>query len=251
MNYTIGELSILAGVSKRTLRYYDQVGILSPNHINESGYRVYTSKEVDLLQQIMFFKEFDITLSEIKEMLLSSNFDQLTTLKKHKINILKKKERIETLLYNLNETIDSIERNKTMKDSKKFEGLKEKLIADNNEKYGSEIKLKYGEVEIEESNDKIRKMSKADYAYAEELGNRILKQLTIAFQTNNPNSEASITLAKMHQEWIQIYWPTYSIEAHKGLVKMYVEDERFASYYDKVVQGGAVFIRDVVLSYLN
>lgn len=55
MEYTVKEFADLAGVSGRTLRYYDQIGILKPARINESGYRIYGSEEVDLLQQILFF----------------------------------------------------------------------------------------------------------------------------------------------------------------------------------------------------
>ena len=59
MEYTIKKLATLAGVTTRTLRYYDEVGILKPARINSSGYRIYGKKEIDRLQQILFYREKD------------------------------------------------------------------------------------------------------------------------------------------------------------------------------------------------
>lgn len=251
MNYTIKELGKLAGISTRTLRYYDQIGLLSPNFINESGYRIYTTKETDLLQQILFFKELDFSLSDIKNIITNPTFNHLDTLMKHKGTLTSKKNRINSLLKNLDQTINHYERCETMKDNEKFAGFKEKLIQENDNLYGKEINDLYGESVIQESYEKIRKMSKKQYAYAEELGKKILEQLPLAYLTKDINSDESIKLATMHQEWIKLYWPTYSKEAHKGLVEMYVEDDRFSKYYDKVQPSGAMFLRDVVLNYLK
>ena len=66
MEYSINGLSELAGISTRTLRYYDEIGLLPPFKIRENGYRVYGQKEVDLLQQILFFRELGVSLDEIK-----------------------------------------------------------------------------------------------------------------------------------------------------------------------------------------
>ena len=66
MEYTIQKLAHLAGISTRTLRYYDQIGLLSPARTNEAGYRIYGAKEVDVLQQILFYKEMGLELARIK-----------------------------------------------------------------------------------------------------------------------------------------------------------------------------------------
>jgi DNA-binding transcriptional MerR regulator len=62
MEYTVKELAQLAGISTRTLRYYDEIGILKPARINSSGYRIYSKAEVDRLQQILFYKELGVSL---------------------------------------------------------------------------------------------------------------------------------------------------------------------------------------------
>ena len=68
MEYTIKRLASLSGVSTRTLRYYDEIGLLKPLRINSSNYRIYGKTEVDRLQQILFYKELDVSLDDIKKL---------------------------------------------------------------------------------------------------------------------------------------------------------------------------------------
>lgn len=75
MEYTIKKLSSLAGVSTRTLRYYDEIGLLKPARMNSSGYRIYEAKEVDLLQQILFYRELGVSLETIRDIVTAPSFD--------------------------------------------------------------------------------------------------------------------------------------------------------------------------------
>lgn len=81
MEYTIKKLGEIAGVSTRTLRYYDQIGLLKPCRINSSGYRIYGEKEVNLLQRIMFYKAMDMKLEKIQEIIQNPNFDMEKSLR--------------------------------------------------------------------------------------------------------------------------------------------------------------------------
>lgn len=74
MEYTVQKLSKLAGISTRTLRYYDEIGILKPARINSSGYRIYSQKEIDRLQQILFYKELGVDLESIKKYVVITRF---------------------------------------------------------------------------------------------------------------------------------------------------------------------------------
>ena len=91
MEYTISQLATLSNVTTRTLRYYDQIGLLKPSYINDSGYRIYTSEEVDKLQQIVFFREQDVSIADIKHILTASQFNQIEALNHHVVK-LKEKE---------------------------------------------------------------------------------------------------------------------------------------------------------------
>jgi len=90
MEYTVQKLAELSGVTARTLRYYDEIGILKPARINSSGYRVYGSREVDRLQQILFYRELGMNLEEIKRILFSPCFDEIQALKQHHRKLLER-----------------------------------------------------------------------------------------------------------------------------------------------------------------
>lgn len=91
MEYTIQKLGELAGISTRTLRYYDEIDLLKPARFSEAGYRIYSSAEVSRLQQILFYRELGINLVRIKEIISSPSFDSTAALKEHKEKTTSKK----------------------------------------------------------------------------------------------------------------------------------------------------------------
>jgi len=91
MAYSINKLANLAGVSNRTLRYYDEIKLLSPGRITSNGYRIYGRREVDRLQQIMFFRELGVPLEGIKHILESEEHDGVETQEGHLLELQAKK----------------------------------------------------------------------------------------------------------------------------------------------------------------
>lgn len=249
MEYTIKKLSLLAGISTRTLRYYDEIGLLKPARINTSGYRIYGKKEVDLLQQIMFYRELGVNLDTIKDILCSKNFNELEALNSHLLKLLAQKQQLDLLIANVTKTIEYKKGLINMNDNEKFEGFKKKLIEDNEEKYGKEIREKYGDEQVDESNRKMLNMTREQYDRYKKLEQEVLDTLEKAFETKDPAGELAQKAADLHRQWLELTWPGYSKEAHAGLVQMYVCDERFKTYYDKRKPGMAGFLRDAVLIY--
>ena len=249
MEYAINELSKMANISSRTLRYYDEIGILKPAYTNPSGYRVYSQIEVDRLQQILFYRELGLNLMKIKEIILSPAFDILNALYEHKVQIISKKEQLDILLQNVNDTIDSLEGRKQMEDSEKFLGFKKKMAQENEEKYGKEIREKYGEKVVEESNEKVLNMPKEKFDELNKIQNEFANVLKEAVVTGDPSSELAQKAVDLHRQWLGFFWPSYSKEAHANMAQMYVDDERFTAYYEKIEKGAAKFLRDAVFIY--
>lgn len=249
MEYTVQGLSKLSGVSKRAIRYYDEIGILKPARINSSGYRIYGKNEVDRLQQILFYRELGVNLENIKNIMLSTDFDTVKALKEHHEKLLEKRRKLDLIISNVEKTIAFREGRIKMTDSEKFEGFKEGLIEDNEKKYGREIREKYGDDTVERSNKKLKNMTKKQYEEAVKLESDIMDVLEAAFETKDPAGELAQKAADMHKRWLCFFWDSYSKEAHAGLAQMYVEDERFTAYYDKKRPGMAKFLRDAILVY--
>jgi DNA-binding transcriptional MerR regulator len=249
MEYTVQKLANLAGISTRTLRYYDEIGILKPARINSSGYRIYGPKEVDRLQQILFYRELGIGLESIKEIMAEPDFDPSVALRDHREKLLVRRNQLDALIANVEKTIASMEGRIIMSDKEKFEGFKQKMIDENEKKYGKEIREKYGNEQVEKSNQIFKNMSKEKYEELENLNKRIFETLKMAMETGDPAGELAQKAADLHRQWLSFCWGSYSKEAHAGVAQMYVDDERFTAYYDKEQPGMAKFLRDAVFIY--
>ena len=249
MEYTIQKLGQLAGISTRTLRYYDEIGILKPSRINSSGYRIYGQNEVDRLQQILFFREIGVSLESIKEIISASSFDREKVLKEHREKLLEKRKQLDLLIENVEKTISSTEGKIKMTDKEKFEGFKQKMIDDNEKKYGKEIRGKYGDEVVDQSNQKLKNMTQEQYAEMERLSADVIETLKKAFATGDPADELAQKAADLHRQWLCYSWNSYSKEAHAGVAQMYVDDERFTAYYDAEQPGMAKFLRDAIFIY--
>jgi len=138
-----------------------------------------------------------------------------------------------------------------MLDKEKFEGFKSKILEDNEENYGKEIHEKYDDDEIDASNKKVKNMTKEDLDRVQKLSLEVNESLKLAFEQGDATSQLAMKVCKLHKEWLMFFWNSYSKEAHKGLAQMYVNDERFTKYYDKIALGSAVFLRDAIYYYVD
>ena len=249
MEYTINKLAKLAGVSTRTLRYYDEFGLLSPARVSSNGYRIYGQKEVDQLQQILFYRELDVPLEEIRRVLASADFDGLSALQSHLAALLARQKQLDLLIANVEKTIKGMKGEAIMSDQEKFEGFLKKLVDDNEEQYGEEIRAKYGEECVNRSNAKVLNMSREQYSELEKLRTELNETLRRAMKQGDPAGELAQKACELHKKWLCYYWDGYSKEAHIGVTKMYVDDPRFTAYYDKIEPGCAAFLRDAVAIY--
>ncbi|TGE31676.1 MerR family transcriptional regulator [Desulfosporosinus sp. Sb-LF] len=249
MEYTVQKLGRMAGVSTRTLRYYDEIGILKPARISSSGYRIYGQAEVDRLQQILFYRELGVGLETIKAIMTAPSFDGAKALREHREKLLEKRVQLNVLLSNIDKTISLTEGRIIMSNKEKFEGFKQKLVDDNEAKYGKEIREKYDDETIKKSNQKVASMSREQYDEVTKLANEVIETLHSAFKTGDPAGKLAQKTADLHRQWLCYYWDSYSKDAHAGLAQMYVDDPRFTAYYDEKQPGAAEFLRDAVFIY--
>lgn len=174
VEYTIKKLAEISGVSTRTLRYYDELGLLKPERINSSGYRIYGQKQVDTLQQILFYRELGMRLEEIRKIIGDPDFNLLKALQLHRENLLKERSRLDKLMANVEKTILYKKGELKMTDIEKFGGFKQSLIDENEKKYGREIREKYGEEAVERSNQKIKNMTRQEYDDINKLNEELI-----------------------------------------------------------------------------
>lgn len=230
MEMTIKEVALLANVSTRTLRYYDQIDLLKPSRVNDAGYRFYTELELDQLQQILTYRKLGLALADIQTILMSPKYDVSIVLKEQERQLLKQRAEIDRSLTMLRHTLKNYQGGITMSQEEKFKYLKETEINANEEKYGPEIRQKYSDEVIDQSNRKYQNLSEADYREMQETEKQ-LDQLMITY-LDDGDDRLRQQIYETHKKWLFYTWPSYSKNAHFGLAQMYLADDRFAKYYN-------------------
>lgn len=251
VEYTINKLSQISHISKRSLRYYHEIGLLVPARINSSGYRIYGENEVNTLQQILFYKELGLDLGTIKRIITAPNFNRQEALENHLEALFKKRNQIDKLIFNVTQTIQDIKGEIIMTNEEKFQAFKKEIIDQNEKEYGNEIREKYGNKVIENANVKLKEMSRNEYKDLDALTSEVNMAIKIAFENGDSKGELAKRACELHKEWICCYWPKgiYTKEAHIALVKSYIEDSRFTAYYDKITPGSAHFLYEAIVYY--
>ena len=250
MEYSIQELAKLSCVSTRTLRYYDEIGLLKPAKTNSAGYRFYTQNEVDLLQQILFYRALDFKLATIRQIIQGPNFQLKEALVSHRVALLQRKQQLEQLLQTVEHTIQSLEEEIPMTNEAKFEGFKDKLIEENEKQFGKEIRAKFGDATIDASNAKLKNMTEKQYEAMQQLEQQLFARLHEGMQQSDVSGELAMEVAELHKRWLSFHWSHYTKEAHAGLAQMYRADDRFIAYYDERVASGATqFLCEAIENY--
>ncbi|NLO36275.1 MAG: MerR family transcriptional regulator [Clostridiaceae bacterium] len=251
MTYTIQKLARLAGISTRTLRHYDAIGLLCPARDDSSGYRHYGPDDVDRLQQILFYRALDMPLEGIRAVLDAPDFAAADALRAHQAALQAKKQQVALLLATVEKTIAMKEGRLKMTDEEKFAGLKKKLIDDNETRFGREVRDRYGDDAVDASNARLQGMTQAQYQASQQAGEELNAVLKRACQAGDPDSALAREACAKHKVWLGYFWKTITPQAHLGLVEMYVADERFSAYYEQIAPGCAVFLRDAMKRYYS
>lgn len=252
MEYGIKEMTELSGISGRTLRYYDSIDLLKPKRVSEAGYRFYGEQELELLQQILFYRERGIALEEIRRILYQKDFDVMAALQEHLKELEQRQEEIEKMVQNVKNTIASMKGERSMGEKERFEGFKQRIVQENEAAYGKELRENYGDAAVDGANQKLLGMTEGDYERFQNLEQEIKDALGEAvLAKEEPAGEAGRRVVLLHKEWLSMTWKEYSENAHRGVANLYVMDERFQAYYDKEVEGCAAFLRDAVLYWVK
>ena len=242
--YTVGQLATMAGVSVRTLHHYDQIGLLEPSARTEAGYRLYGEPELLRLQQILFFKELDLPLGEVRQILDDPGFDQVTALEHHRQSLQQRMERLTRLLKTIDKTIDRLtEDDMTLTDQELYEGFSTEQI----ERYKREAREMYDPALVRESEQRVKKMSRAEWQAVKAEGEAVTTALAALIDREPGDAEVQTLIAR-HHAWIENFYPC-SAEVYRGLAQGYVEHPEFRAFYEKVRPGLAGFLSAAMSHY--
>ena len=250
MEYAIQELARLAGVTTRTLRWYDQIGLLKPSRTADSGYRYYGRAEVDRLQDILYYRALGVELARIKNYLDEPSFDRLAALRGHLAALEAEQGRLAALIRSVKETIGAEERKEIMQDEKKFAAFKQRAVDHNEGAYGAEVRAKYGDAAVDQANQAVLSLTQAQYQEWNDLGRAIQQRLEVQGGLS-PAGEVGRTIVDLHRRWLTLSGTPYDPAKHRGIATLYVADPRFTAYYDRRVPGCARFLQDAVTHWVQ
>jgi DNA-binding transcriptional MerR regulator len=235
--YTVSQLAKMAGVTVRTLHHYDQIGLLAPSARTEAGYRLYGEPELLRLQQILFFKELDMPLDQVRQILDDPGFDQVAALEHHRQMLHRRMERLARLLKTIDRTIDRLaEGDMTLTDEELYEGFTTEQI----ERYKREAREMYDPALVEESERRVKKMSPAQWKAVGAEGEAVTTGLA-ALAGREPGDPEVQALIARHHAWIENFYPC-SAQMYRGLGQLYVEHPEFRAFYEKHRPGLADFM---------
>jgi len=241
---TVHEVAKLAGISVRTLHYYDEIGLLRPDGASDAGYRLYGDNSMERLQQILFFRELGFPLGEISAILNAPNYNKLQALKNHKRLLMLKRERLDGLIALVDHALKG-------EDSMSIKEFDMKKIDQAREQYAEEAKARWGSTDAyKESEKRTSKYTKEDWARMSAKSEAILKGFA-ELRNTDPTSDAAQSLVRQWKEYLCESFYDCTDEILSGLGEMYVDDVRFTKNLDAYGEGTALFMRDAIRAYVE
>lgn len=232
MRLRVKEFAELTGVTERTLRYYDGIGLLAPAETDpQTGYRYYGEASFERMQEILFFRELGFSLDEIKRLLSSESFDRRLALEGQKKLLTLKKQRLDELIA----VIDG-----AMKGDLDMNGIKNNEY----EKYRAEAKARWGDTAAyAEYEEKRRARSSREQSALLEGMDEIMARFAGCMKSGAaPDSAEAQGLVSVLKDYVTENFYVCTDEILSGLGRMYSADERFKANIDKHGEGTAEFI---------
>ncbi|HTX90960.1 MAG TPA: MerR family transcriptional regulator [Anaerolineales bacterium] len=245
MSYTVKQLSDLAGVSIRTLHYYDEIGLLGPDSVGANGYRYYGDGSVLRLQQILFYRELGLELSQIKDIVARADFDVQSALESHRKSLQGRVERLNRLIATVDDTILHLKGKKAMSKKQLFEAFSDEEQA----KYAAEAEQMYDPATVRASQKKWKSYTPADKQRIADEGNAAYEAIVAAIPLGpgSPQAQAGVERWRKHMDY---FW-TPNLEQLVGLTELYNSDPRFKANFDRIDPRLAEFMREAVKIYVG
>ncbi len=236
--YTVNQLAKLANVSVRTLHHYHQIGLLIPAHIGANTYRYYGDAELLRLQQILFYREFDMGLKEISSLLDRPDFDTNRALLAHKARLESEMSRYRALITTIDRTIAGINGETTTKNADLYKGL----TAEKNATYEADLVAMHGEsIKAHIATSKAHNARKSKTARSKDMEDlaAIESGLAALMQAGVRAQDAQTApLIAQHRAWIAGMWGRdCPAQAHVNLAQIYETHPDFQARYESIATG--------------
>lgn len=246
MSWSIADVARMSGVSSRTLRHYDAIGLVRPAYVAANGYRWYEREQLLRLQRVLLMRELGLGLSAIGQV-LEGDVDQVSALRGHREQLVADARRLETLISTVTRTIEQLEGSWTMTAEEMFEGfeqrqaqLEEDLVA----RHGEGVRAHF-----ETSRERTRSWTKDDYLEAARAGELLEERIAAVMRSGAaPDSEPAMAIVAEHLEGVRAFWEP-DRASYMGLAELHVQDPEHRARYEAREPGLAEWLRDAMSAY--
>ena len=240
MSWSIAELAQISGVTSRTLRHYDAIGLLPPAWVAGNGWRHYEQEQLLRLQRILLLRNLGLGLGAVAEILdRDSRRGTVAVLRRHRRWLVEEQKRLRRLAHSIDRTIDELQDGGEMNAEKMFEGFE-------HNPYEAEARERWGDEAVDASQERMKGWSAADAEKASSGYGRVHEGLAPLLANEVPvNDDRVQALVDLHHQVTCLFW-TPDAEAYRGLGQMYVYDERFRSNIGQGNDALVTYLRDAM-----
>jgi DNA-binding transcriptional MerR regulator len=239
--WSTAQVAQMSTVTSRTLRHYDDIGLLVPAWVGGNGYRYYQAEQLRRLQQILVLRELGLSLETIARV-LDGQADELAALRQHHEQLTAEAERLGRLTDTVSRTIRHLEGGEDMPAEEMFDGFE-------HNPYEEEAKQRWGDAVVEESKRRVGKLSREQAQQVQRDYAEVTEKMAELLRAGTPVEDPAVQEAvDGHYRWVSTFW-TPNREAYTGLGNLYVDDARFTENIDKTQPGLAAYLRDAMAVY--
>lgn len=248
-DWSIQEISRAAGTTSRTLRHYDEIGLLRPSRTGANGYRYYDAAALVRLQRVLMLRDLGLGLPAIAAA-LESDDDEAGALRVHLRWLESERERLDQQVASVRRTITSLENGEELMAENMFDGF-------DHTRYEGEVAERWGDKAYQAGDSWWTSLGETEKSAFLDEQRAIAEGFAAARQAGlAPGADAPQALARRQHDWLALSargtgQPAITAEYFLGLAQMYVDDSRFTAAYDWAGEGTAVFVRDAMTVYAD
>ncbi|GAA1959551.1 MerR family transcriptional regulator [Catenulispora subtropica] len=245
MSWSIAQVARMSGVTARTLRHYDDIGLLKPDYVGANGYRYYEESQLLRLQQILVLRELGMALADIASA-IDSEPDMIAALRRQYGRLIVERDRLARVAETVARTITELEGRpevavKINRPENLFEGF-------DSSQYDDEARERWPE-EFEKAQRKREAMTDEDIERWQREATAAMIRMAEFMAAGTPVDDPAVQ-DEVHQHWLGIcHWWTPNRTAYTCLGRMYVDDERFKVNYTKIAEGLAEYQAAAMAAY--
>lgn len=240
---TVKEVAALAGVTVRTLHHYDEVGLVVPSERTAAGYRLYSTRDLERLQLVLFYRELGFGLAEIGDLLDGAGFDRGQALRTQRDLLTAQARRLDRMIAAVDAAIAGHEEGETMSDETMFA-----VFGEQQRELQAEAERRWGETDAyRQSRRRTADYTAQDWVELKAESEAIMSRIAEVFRSGAPaDGDAAMDAVEAHRVQISERFYECSHQMQVQLGESYVQDPRFTATYEGIELGLAVWVRDAI-----